>query len=50
MTTPLDAIFGDPSKGCRRFTDVIAMHWYPPEAQPGDSCYCGEITMEPPHD
>ena len=45
MSAPIDRLMGDPADGCRRFTDDIAMHWYPQGAKPGDACFCGEMTM-----
>lgn len=40
--TPVDVLLGDPSK-CRRFTDDVAIHWYPtPTAA---TCWCGELKQ-----
>jgi hypothetical protein len=49
MTT-LDGILGragDPVE-CREITDDVSMHWYPPDAKPGDPCLCGKLRMKDP--
>ena len=49
MTTPepRSGLLADPSR-CRKFTDDVAIHWFP-STQPGTTCHCGEMTQpEPP--
>lgn len=45
--TPIEAMLGDPTQ-CRKFTEDVAVHWFPKGAQRGDRCLCGETTKGRP--